>query len=211
MCYEQCLGSSFEFGHWRIASVDLIKKGKGAIGSQPWHFIDIFPTLASVTGAKVPTECAGVNMTPMFAGKTVNRGPLFWEHEGSRAVRDGKWKVSALYPKGNVLQRRSFGLIVFGLDEAADVVQRATFRSGNHRPMRQMVLALEALSFRNLEEIMAERDLSVDHVTIWRWVQRYLDVPRTMIARPQSAKSPVSRVATAAFWDRHTAAITASN
>jgi transposase, IS6 family len=29
------------------------------------------------------------------------------------------------------------------------------------------------LSFRNLEEIMAERSVSVDHVTIWRWVQRY--------------------------------------
>src|SRR3982074_2578643 len=25
----------------------------------------------------------------------------------------------------------------------------------------------------NLEEIMAERNVSVDHVTIWRWVQRY--------------------------------------
>src|SRR5436190_22465422 len=29
------------------------------------------------------------------------------------------------------------------------------------------------LSSRNLEEMMAERNLSVDHVTIWRWVQRY--------------------------------------
>jgi transposase-like protein len=29
------------------------------------------------------------------------------------------------------------------------------------------------LSFRNLEEMMAERNLHVDHVTIWRWVQRY--------------------------------------
>jgi transposase, IS6 family len=29
------------------------------------------------------------------------------------------------------------------------------------------------LSFRDLEEIMAERNLTVDHVTIWRWVQRY--------------------------------------
>ena len=29
------------------------------------------------------------------------------------------------------------------------------------------------LSIRNLEEMMAERNLSVDHVTIWRWVQRY--------------------------------------
>src|SRR4051794_5185525 len=30
-----------------------------------------------------------------------------------------------------------------------------------------------ALSLRNLEEIMAERSVSVDHVTIWRWIQRY--------------------------------------
>jgi transposase-like protein len=29
------------------------------------------------------------------------------------------------------------------------------------------------LSFRNLEEMIAERSLTVDHVTIWRWVQRY--------------------------------------
>src|SRR5580692_8274335 len=32
------------------------------------------------------------------------------------------------------------------------------------------------LSFRNLEEMMAERNLSVDHSTIWRWVQRYAPV-----------------------------------
>jgi transposase, IS6 family len=30
-----------------------------------------------------------------------------------------------------------------------------------------------SLSYRNVEELMAERNLSVDHVTIWRWVQRY--------------------------------------
>jgi IS6 family transposase len=30
-----------------------------------------------------------------------------------------------------------------------------------------------ALSYRDLEEIMAERGLSVDHSTIFRWVQRY--------------------------------------
>lgn len=30
-----------------------------------------------------------------------------------------------------------------------------------------------ALSYRDLEEIMRERRLSVDHTTIFRWVQRY--------------------------------------
>jgi transposase, IS6 family len=30
-----------------------------------------------------------------------------------------------------------------------------------------------SLSYRDLEEIIAERGLAVDHVTIWRWVQHY--------------------------------------
>ena len=30
-----------------------------------------------------------------------------------------------------------------------------------------------SLSYRDLKEIMAERNLAMDHVTIWRWVQRY--------------------------------------
>src|ERR671920_951809 len=29
------------------------------------------------------------------------------------------------------------------------------------------------LSYRDLEEMMAERGLSVDHSTVWRWVQKY--------------------------------------
>ena len=29
------------------------------------------------------------------------------------------------------------------------------------------------LSLRQMEEIMVERNVAVDHVTIWRWVQRY--------------------------------------
>src|SRR6516225_9748717 len=30
-----------------------------------------------------------------------------------------------------------------------------------------------SLSLRDLEELMAERGLALDHTTIWRWVQRY--------------------------------------
>ena len=40
-----------------------------------------------------------------------------------------------------------------------------------------------SLSYRDLEEIMAERDLSVDHVTIWRWVQRYAPILNQRIRR----------------------------
>src|SRR5207253_5800084 len=33
-----------------------------------------------------------------------------------------------------------------------------------------------SLSYRDLEEIMIERGLSVDHTTIYRWVQRYAPI-----------------------------------
>ena len=33
-----------------------------------------------------------------------------------------------------------------------------------------------SLSYRDLEEMMAERGLLVDHVTIWRWVQHYAPI-----------------------------------
>ena len=40
-----------------------------------------------------------------------------------------------------------------------------------------------SLSYRDLEEMMAERGLSVDHVTIWRWVQRFAPVLNQRIRR----------------------------
>jgi IS6 family transposase len=40
-----------------------------------------------------------------------------------------------------------------------------------------------SLTYRDLEEIMAERGLSVDHATIWRWVQRYAPVLNQRIRR----------------------------
>src|SRR5215212_9542118 len=55
---------------------------------------------------------------------------------------------------------------------------RPALFKGRHFEAEIIVLCVRwylrfSLSFRNLEEIMAERNLSVDHVTIWRWVQRY--------------------------------------
>src|ERR1700682_5692431 len=49
---------------------------------------------------------------------------------------------------------------------------------GRHFEAEVIVLCVRwylrfGLSFRNLEEMMAERNLIVDHVTIWRLVQRY--------------------------------------
>ncbi len=56
--------------------------------------------------------------------------------------------------------------------------ERPALFKGRHFEAEIIVLCVRwylryPLSLRQLEEIMAERNLSVDHVTIWRWVQRY--------------------------------------
>ena len=55
---------------------------------------------------------------------------------------------------------------------------RLALFKGRHFEAEMIVLCVRwylrfGLSFRDLEEMMAERNLHVDHVTIWRWVQRY--------------------------------------
>lgn len=40
-----------------------------------------------------------------------------------------------------------------------------------------------SLSYRDLEEMMAERGLVVDHVTIWRWVQHYAPLLNQRVRR----------------------------
>ena len=55
---------------------------------------------------------------------------------------------------------------------------RSALFKGRHFEAEIIILCVRrylryALSLRNLEEIMAERNVRVDHVTIWRWIQRY--------------------------------------
>ncbi len=73
--------------------------------THPGHLIDIMPTLAEVSGGQYPSTLKGnsiypmegVSLVPAFSGKALGRTkPLFWEHEGNRAMRDGKWKIVAL-------------------------------------------------------------------------------------------------------------------
>ena len=72
----------------------------------PAHLIDIMPTCLDAAGAAHPTERAGFATQPLegesllqaIGGPEWSRHkPIFWEHEGSRAVRQGQWKlVSAI-------------------------------------------------------------------------------------------------------------------
>jgi len=77
---------------------------KNSIDHQPAHIIDLMPTFVAVSGATYPASMPGMEGTsllPALQGKRVSRpAPIFWEHEGNRAIRIGKWKAVAVDPKG---------------------------------------------------------------------------------------------------------------
>ncbi len=76
------------------------------ISHSPAHLIDIMPTCLAAAGAEHPAERDGMPTTPIEGESLLpaieradweRERPIFWEHEGSRAVRQGQWKlVSAI-------------------------------------------------------------------------------------------------------------------
>lgn len=78
----------------------------GSIVHQPSHLIDVMATVTDITGVQYPKSFNGKTILPMegrslsphFQGKKVARSePIFFEHEGNRAVRDKKWKIVSKY------------------------------------------------------------------------------------------------------------------
>ena len=87
--------------HWPDG---IPSRWRGQLEWQPAHLIDIMPTCVDVSGVKYPCEFAGHNIKPMqgvsllpaFKAKALPRKqPICWEHEGNRAIRDGRWKLVA--------------------------------------------------------------------------------------------------------------------
>jgi arylsulfatase len=80
----------------------------GELEHQPAHLIDIMATCVAVSGAEYPREfngqsirpLEGVSLVPAFEGEPLEREALYWEHEGNRAVRAGRWKLVAKGQKG---------------------------------------------------------------------------------------------------------------
>lgn len=87
--------------HWPIG---IAASRRNQLENQPGHLVDLMATCVDVAGAKYPTDRngkdvkprAGVSLRPAFAAEPLKRmEPIFWEHEGNRAVRDGRWKLVA--------------------------------------------------------------------------------------------------------------------
>jgi arylsulfatase A-like enzyme len=78
----------------------------GALRHEPAHIIDLFPTFLDVAQATMPRSWneratvspEGASLLPVLAGGTLPERALFWEHEGNRAVRQGRWKLVSQFP-----------------------------------------------------------------------------------------------------------------
>lgn len=87
-----------------IASWPDVIKNPGGISKQVGHITDIMATALDVAGAKYPAifngqptpALAGESLLPIFEGKQrPHPQPIFWEHEGNRAMLLGEWKIVA--------------------------------------------------------------------------------------------------------------------
>ena len=102
-----------EYKHWTheggistplIASwpAGIATERRGALETQPGHLIDLMATCVDLSGAPYPAQTGsdgiapmeGVSLRPALLGKALERkAPLFWEHEGNRAIRERNWKL----------------------------------------------------------------------------------------------------------------------
>ena len=80
-------------------------KERGVFRHEPTHLIDLMPTCMELAEATYPTEynghtippMEGVSLVPAFEDKPLGREAIYFEHEGNRAVRMGKWKLVAAH------------------------------------------------------------------------------------------------------------------
>ena len=70
----------------------------GTIVHEPAHLIDLMPTAIAVSGAEYRGSLSlpGVDLVTQLHAKGGADRTLFFEHQGNRAVRSGKWKLVAL-------------------------------------------------------------------------------------------------------------------
>jgi len=90
--------------HWP----DQISR-RGELEMTPGHLVDLMATAVDVAGAQYPEEfhdgqpikpMEGKSLSPVFHNKPLDREAIYWEHEGNRAIRVGKYKLVAKGVKG---------------------------------------------------------------------------------------------------------------
>ncbi len=90
--------------HWPAAISD-----KNSWRKKTAHIIDIMATCLEVAGADYPgdykgrktNDLDGKSLLPIFENdKEIHKDGLFWEHQGNRGARVGKWKIVSSFIDG---------------------------------------------------------------------------------------------------------------
>jgi arylsulfatase len=90
-----------------IVSWPAVIQQQGTINRALGHVTDLMATFVEVAGARHPASyegrrilpLEGESLLPLLEGRQRHdRSPIFWEHEGNRAVRSAKWKLVSRYP-----------------------------------------------------------------------------------------------------------------
>ena len=90
-------GSLWEGGHRVPAAAYWPGRIKaGSVSDETVLGMDVFPTMASITGAKLSSglDLDGVDLSGLlFEGKPLPERTLFWAYRNETAVRKGPWKL----------------------------------------------------------------------------------------------------------------------
>ncbi|GAB5404530.1 MAG: arylsulfatase [Aureliella sp.] len=87
--------------HWPAGIPD---SKTGGFARQFAYLPDFMATCIELAGASYPEdvpECEGVSLLPSLksSDEPIHTQPIYWEHEGNAAMRDGKWKLVREYEK----------------------------------------------------------------------------------------------------------------
>ena len=89
-------GSLWEGGH-RVPAIACWKgRIKHGTCNELLMGMDLFPTIAALTGNPLPENLApdGIDFSPvLFQREPMEERALFWRYNGSKAVREGAWKL----------------------------------------------------------------------------------------------------------------------
>lgn len=103
------------FKHWEYeggTATPFIAYGPGIVrpgrtSTQPAHLIDLMATCLDLAGVPYPQThkkqpikpTEGISLVPVLKGRPwTGHEALYFEHEGNRAVRQGRWKLVSEYP-----------------------------------------------------------------------------------------------------------------
>jgi arylsulfatase A-like enzyme len=74
------------------------KIAKNSWTREPAQLVDLMATFVDASGAAYPARALpmeGRSLLPALRGGSLDERPLYWEHEGNRAIRLGRWKLVA--------------------------------------------------------------------------------------------------------------------